>query len=65
MSITVGQKVKIIHNDNTYTYGTITHVYPPCDFHSGRFTVLMHDRYMSSLQEFWYSDYGKTVTDSK
>ena len=64
MSITVGQKVKIIQ-ENGYVFGTVMKVYPPCDYHSGRFTVLIHDKYMSKSCEFWFSDYGKTVMKEK
>ena len=64
MSISVNQKVKI-ERGTECVYGTITHVYPPCEFHSGRFTVHIHEKGYETDAEFWFSDYRKTVKDLK
>ena len=62
--MTKGQKVKIIR-DNGYVYGIITKIYNPCEYHSGRFTVLINDRNRDYEAEFWFSDYGKSVMDTE
>lgn len=56
----VNEKVKI--ND---VFGTIVEVYPPCSTHSGRFDVLIHDKYRTYISEFWFSDYGTSIISVK
>lgn len=56
----INQKVKVTYNGNV-TYGTITKIFPPCESHSGRFVVEMHSKGRDHCEEFWYSDFGKSV----
>lgn len=53
---------KVIVNDKYVGY--ITKVYPPCEYHSGRFIVQVHYEFGSDEREFWFSDYGYTVKES-
>lgn len=57
----VNQKVKVTDNNGNVTYGTITKIFPPCERHSGRFVVEMHSKGRDHCEEFWYSDFGKSV----
>lgn len=61
----VNQKVKVTNNNGNVTYGIITKIFPPCESHSGRFVVEMHSKGRDHCEEFWYSDFGKSVEVSK
>lgn len=61
----VNQKVKIIRDKSPDRYGIITEVHPPNEYHSGRFRVLIHEKSWEHNEEFWFSDYGKFVINSK
>ena len=61
----VNQKVKILRDKSPDRYGIITEVHPPNNYHSGRFRVLIHEKSWAHNEEFWFSDYGKSVINSK
>ena len=56
----MNEKVKVNN-----LFGTITRVYPPNEYHSGRFTVLLHDKMRDFESEFWFDDYGVSVIPYK
>ena len=57
--------VKIIDKDGISTRGYITRVFPPCEYHSGRFQVHVEERGWQHNSEFWHSDFGKSVKECK
>lgn len=63
----VGMSVKVLDTDgNTRCKGYIIRVFPPCEYHSGRFHVQLHEKGNRECEcEFWYSDFGKTVKEYK
>ena len=57
----VGEKVKVLTR-NKEIIGNIVEVYQPCEYHSGRFRVLMKCPHkFEENKEFWFSDYGNCV----
>ena len=60
----VGNKVKINYEDGP-AYGNVIWVEEPCEHHSGRFGVHIHERYYEVDREFWWSDIGYSVTYCK
>lgn len=56
----INEKVKVNN-----LFGTIIRIYPPNEYHSGRFTVLLHDKTRDSKSEFWFDDYGVSVIPCK
>lgn len=56
----VGTKVIV---DDKYV-GYILEVFPPNEYHSGRFIVQVHFKYYTDNIEFWFSDYGESVVEA-
>ena len=57
---TVGEKVSI--NGNV---GVITKVFEPCEAHSGKFCIEIHEKHYTHTEEFWWNDYMKSVLPIK
>lgn len=61
----VGDKVKVNFIDTGVVYGNVIWVEEPCEYHSGRFGVHLHEKYYEYNQEFWWSDIDNSVTYCK
>lgn len=62
---TVGEKVKVLLDNDRIMMGTISRVFKPYRNHSGRFWVCLQFKYVERQIEFSFDEYQKTVIPFK